>query len=231
MTPDQIQQKIFYGYAKAAYKLGASFNVYRSSTPINPIVEPNLIGTIQMSASVEWKYMTASKYGNSSFNACIDAQRSSAPVNAQVGDYLIPTEGIDGFISDNHIYYVQSLQFDLPPRVVQCDRSIEIIRPAETVGPGFTGYSGYLPGTSTIIMQGMPTSILKMGKSGGAPSKLPTDTSEPVWEMLLPNLGDSNVRIGDIVIDDLEQNYVVTHNELTELGWRLNAIQVVNSSA
>ena len=224
MTPEQIQQKIFFGYAKAAYKLGASFNLYRSATPLNPIDEENLIGVIQMSTSVSWDYMKASKYGNSVFNACIDAQASSAPLNAQKGDYLIPFEDSE----DQRTYFVQSLQFDLPPQVVQCNRILSVIRPSQETGPGVVGYSGYTPGTSEVIMTGMYASVLKEGRGEAAPSKLPTDVREPNWVIYMPNLGNVPLRVGDIAIDDLGQNYAIYSNELTDLGWRLSATQVIN---
>lgn len=229
MTPEGIHQKILFGYAKAALKLGATFNLYRSATPINPISEPNLIGTTQMTASVSWDYMRASKYGNSLFNACLDAQSANAPGSVQVGDYLTPTEGIDGVISDDNTYYVQSLQFDLPPQVVQCDQQINIIRPSQNTSIGYDGYVGYTPDTSIAVMTGMPASILKASKGQNAPTALPTDTREPMWTIFMPNLGNVIIRIGDIVIDEINQNYVITENELTELGWRLTAQQVVNS--
>ena len=317
MTPEQIQQKIFFGYAKAAYKLGATFNLYRSSSPINPISSGNLIGEAQMSRSVNWEYNSANKYGNLAFNACLDAQASSAPINCQVGDYLIPVSGSDsgytilsvsvasagtGFkvgdlivinaqsftqyisvtvssissggvitgisltssgtfssplptnpvgiyytsgsgidatfniiwtslniIDDNNAYYVQSLQFDLPPRVVQCNRTINVIRPAQTTGPGNVGYVGYQPSTSTTIMTAMPAAVIIESPGKEAATNLPTDTREDGLMILIPNLGNVTVRIDDIVIDDLQQNYVVYANELTELGWRIRAYQVVNA--
>lgn len=225
MTPEQIQQKIFFGYAKAAYKLGASFNLYRSTVPLDPIDPDNLIGVVQMTTSVSWDYMKASKYGNSVFNACLDAQSSSAPLNCTVGDYLVPFDGSE----DQRTYFVQSLQFDLPPQVVQCNRTIGVIRPSQDTGAGFIGYAGYTPSESETVMTGMPASVLKEGRGESAPSKLPTDGRQPTWTIYLPNLGGVILRVGDIVIDELEQNYQIYSNELSDLGWRLSATQVLNT--
>jgi hypothetical protein len=229
MNPALIQQKILYGYAKAGEKLGAYFSLYRSATPINPIVSGNLVGNIRMSPSVSWDYMKANTYGNNQFNACIDAQRSTSPLSARVGDYLIPAVDPDsGFIEVNERFFVQSLQFDLPPRVVQCNRTISIIRPAQVSGVGNVGYVGYTPATSTAIMTAMPASVLVEGRGDKADTKLPTDTKEPTRIILIPNLGGVQVRVGDIVTDDSNQNYVIFSNELTDLGWRIRAMQVVN---
>ena len=317
MTPEQIQQKIFFGYAKAASKLGAMYNLYRSSTPINPIQSGNLVGQVRMSPSVSWDYMKALDYGKAAFNACLDAQSSSSPLNCRVGDYLVPVADTaaqynaasisivsggsnyavgdyvmlsggtpvqyvvlsvvtvngsgaitsatiyqagnynypvpsnplgqyyttgngngatfnviwsgGGIIDDNNTYYVQSLQFNLPPRVVICNRTISIIRPSQQTGPGYVGYQGYTPGTSINIMTGMPASVLKGGRGENAPTNLPTDTREPMWPILMPNLGNVTLRTDDIVIDDLNQEYVISVAEATLLGWRIDAIQVVNS--
>lgn len=230
MTPEKIHQKILYGYAKAASKLGAYFSLYRSSTPLSPIQVGNLVTHLRMSQSVSWDYMKANSYGNAQFNACIDAQSKNSPLSAKVGDYLIPAIDPDNSaINNNNTYFVQSLQFDLPPRVVECNATIDIIRPSQDSTPGYVGYVGYTEGTSEIVMTQMPVSILIESVGKDAQTKLPTDTREPSWVVLLPNLGNVTVRIGDIITDQLDQQFVVYDNELTDLGWRLKALQVVNS--
>lgn len=156
------------------------------------------------------------------------------PVSAQVGDYLVPwavnNPPSGNLIQDDSIYFLAAQQYLLPPLGVKCNRTIKIIRPTFGLdSPGFLGYSEYLPATSLLIADGMPASVLEMGKGQSAVTKLPTDTNEPNWIILIPNLGGSIIRIDDIVIDDENQNYVVSDNELTELGWRIIAQQVVNS--
>lgn len=232
MTPYQIQQKIFYGYAKAGLKLGATFGVYRSSTPINPINEENFIVNLNASMSVSWDYMKASKYGNSIFNCCIDAQDSNFPNCARVGDYLVPVEDTGGHINDKNTYFVQSLQLDLPPIAVSCNDIISIVRPNQSTDAGSVGYVGYLPNTSDPVITNMPASILKSGISNGRSydqTRLPTDTKEPMWQILIPNLGNVEIRVGDIVTDQFNEDFVVMINELTDLGWRLQVMQSVNS--
>lgn len=258
MDGGNLQQKIQYGYYKCAVKVGATFLLYRSTTPINPIQFDNLIGIIPMSSNVSWDYMKTNKYGNAVWNLIINCQVTRPPF-AAVGDYLIPTVGYifnicgygvnytcgyniagcysgnyepfeDGFTEDPNIYFVGQEQFLLPILGVKCNRLINIIRPSQTLGAGFQGYAEYLPSTSEVIMTAMPCSILEVGAEGGmAVTKLPTDTNEPRWIILIPNLGGVIVRVDDIVIDDFDQEYVITDNEATELGWRLLANQVVNS--
>lgn len=315
MMPAQIQQKIFFGYAKAASKLGAYFSLYRSSAPIDPIQDSNLIGTVQMSQSINWEYNKANAYGNSVFNACLDAQASSSPLNCRVGDYLVPTIGDDvqyfassivianggsGYsigdiiilnggsyvqpvmlviiavtsgaitsvnisqqgtynfplptnplfqyytsgaginaaftvtwsglsgIDNNNTYFVQSLQFDLPPKVVECNETISIIRPSQATGGGNLGYVGYTKTSAETIMSGMPCSMLLQGAGGQADTKLPTDTRVANWIINLPNLGNVFIRNNDIIIDSDNQEFAIYENEDTDLGWRLRAVQIVN---
>lgn len=318
MTPSGINQKILFGYAKAAEKLGAYFSLYRSAIPIDPIQDANFITITQMSASVSWDYMKASSYGNAVYNACLDAQAANAPNSCIVGDYLVPTVGSDAQysivsidivnpgqnynigdriilnsgrcssstislvvtntnlgmiteieiiqsgiysaplpsnpisqyytsgaginatfnitwslvgsgIDDDNIYYVQSLQFDLPPRVVQCNKNISIIRPSQVTGSGYVGYVGYTEDTSEPVVTNMPASVLIQGGGNEAKTNLPTDTKQPALSILIPNLGNVMIRIDDIVVDEKNQQYVIDDNELTDLGWRIRAIQVVNS--
>lgn len=224
-----IQQKIYYGYYKAAFKLGASFNLYRSATPINPISSGNLIGQTVASTNVSWEYMKANKYGNAVWQIMIDARNSSSPLNAKVGDYLVPIASPEGPITDDSIYFMASLQYLLPMQAVKCNRTLTVIRPTQSTSAGYIGYAGYTKTGSTLIMENMPASVLELNKDGAAPTKLPTDVNQPQWIILLPNLGNVTLRVDDIITDDLNQDYVVNVNELTELGWRIIATQVLNA--
>lgn len=258
MDGAQLQPKIQYGYAKCAEKIGSSFNLYRSPSPINPISPNNLLGVINCSANVSWEYMTTQKYGKAVWNLIIETRRFVPQVSARVGDYLVPVpfeyadnsplnepsrlgfdvagalstgepEYSNGFIGDKNVYFVGAEEYLLPILGVNCNRTLTIIRPTQAVGAGYQGYAGYTPPTSLTIMSGMPASVLEEGTAGGAPTKLPTDTKEPRYIILMPNLGNVILRSDDIVVDDLNQEYVITDAELTFLGWRVVAEQVVNS--
>lgn len=229
MDGPTIQQKIYYGYAKAASKLGATYNLYRATTPLNPIASGNLIGSILASTNVSWTYMRANKYPNALWQILIDAQRSSAPLNAQVFDYIVGVNNTYDYVSDNNTYFILSEQFLQPIQAVKCNNTLNIIRPSQPTGPGNVGYVGYLQETSETIMTNMPASVLEFRRGESSDLKLPTDSSEPLWKILLPYIGNVAIEIGDIIIDQTDENYVVMSNELTELGWQLQAKQVVNS--
>lgn len=230
MNGAQINQKVLYGYAKAAEHLGTPFLLYRSATPINPISSGNLIGTILANVNVSWDYMKNNVYGNAIFNILVDCQFANDPNSAQDNDYLVGTsDPSTGLPTNLHTYFIQAIDVDLPIKAVECNHTISIIRPAQSTGAGNLGYVGYTPSTSTTIMSNMPASVLIGGRGGNAKTKLPTDTRNPTWQVLLPNLGNVNIKVGDIIIDEVNQNYVVMDNEETELGWRLRAEQVVNN--
>lgn len=252
-----LQPKVQKGYSKCAIKIGAQFFIYRPRSAINPIQPLYFVTEVPMSANVSWDYMKSNRYGTAVWNLIVDCDNTiiqeglstydttgnniyfpyitmgfnlqgaygGTSLSAQVGDYLIPAVPID---QDNSIYFVAAEQYLLPPLGVKCNRTIQIIRPTYQTGAGFQGYSEYLPSTSIVIASGMPASVLEQSQ-GKNDTKLPTDTKDPKWIVLFPDNGSIIVRVDDIIIDDLNQNYVVTDNELTELGWRVLAQQVVNS--
>lgn len=219
-----INEKIRYGYAKAAEKLGQDFQLYRSATPIEPLNSGNLVGTIKAVMSQDWTWMKANRPGNAIWYCCIDGQAVSAPLSAQEGDYLVG----DG------TFFVLSKQYQLPIQTMECNRVLDIIRATQPKTAGPQPYGAYIQqddDTVETIMTQMPASVLKTGSQASAPSRLPTDTEEPKWIIQLPNIGGVNIRVGDFIIDDIAENYVVTTNEETEFGWRLVAQQVVNSGS
>lgn len=231
MDGSRLQNRISYGYAKAAVFVGAPFNLYRSATPINPIVSGNLITQIKASTNISWEYMKGNRYGNAIWQIIIDAQYSTSPNSARLGDFIVGIPDGNGNILDNHTYFIMSLEYLQPPQAVQCNQVINIERPSQTTGAGNVGYTGYTvnPVNSQTIMTAMPASVLIESQGEKSPLDLPTDTKEPKWVILLPNLGNVEIRVDDIIIDNTQQNYVVTNNELTEFGWRLYAQQIINS--
>jgi hypothetical protein len=234
MNGEQINQKIRYGYAKAAKKLGSPYDLYRASTPFTPIQIGNFVGTLPMVPSQDWTWMKANRPGNAIWYMCIDGQDASAPLDAQEGDYLI---GLKTF-------FVLSKEYQMPMQAVECNKLIDLIRPTQSNSAGYTpgSYAAYVEGNSDQIMQNMPISMLVANRQGSrADSKLPTDTNQPQWLCLMPNLGDVDVRTGDIIVGlsdtdpsqmagvvNTNDRFVVSGTEETEFGWRLTCMQTMN---
>jgi hypothetical protein len=230
----QINQKIRFGYEKAAAKLGEPYALYRSAIPFTPIAFGNLIGTLPMVPSQDWTWMKANRPGNAIWFVCVDGQDSSLPLSATEGDY---------FLGDK-TFFILSKEYQLPMQAVECNKLINVLRPYQATTPGYTSgnYAGYQETQATVIMQNMPISMLINKQGSRAESKLPTDTLQPTWTCLMPNLGNVDVRTGDMVvglsdIDSLaampgivatDDRFVISATEETEFGWRLTCSQMMN---
>jgi hypothetical protein len=213
----QINQKIRFGYAKAAEKLGQPFSLYRPTTSIDPLNSVNLVGVLPAVASMDWTWMKSNKPGNAIWFLCIDGQDSSLPLAAVEGDFIV----------GDHIFYILSKEYQLPMQGMECNATIKIVRPTQSIAAGGQGYAGFEEGSSELLVSLMPASILMQGRGKNSETDLPTDTTNPNWIIMMPNYGDVHLRTGDIVIDNTNENYILSVTEDTEFGWRLTAQKVV----
>lgn len=213
-----INQKIRYGYAKAAEKLGQTFSLYRSTIPVDPISPPNLVGSMKAVVTIDWEWMKSNKPGNAIWWLVVDGQSSSAPLSAQEGDYLV----------GDATYFVLTKEYQMPMSCVQCNRVVSVFRADQSQAVGNIGYTSYPASGEIEIFRNMPCSVLKGSKGSNADSKLPTDTLEPEWGVLIPNLDDRDIITGDFMVDESGSRYVLSVNEKTQFGWRLTGRQVTN---
>lgn len=231
MDGEQINQKIRYGYAKAASKLGSDFVLYRSAVPINPIQDGNIIGTVKVAPSQDWTWMKGNRPGNAIWYLCVDGQEASEPLSAQEGDYLVGMK----------TFFILSKEYQLPIQGVECNKIVDIRRPSQSTAAGYSpgAYAAYVEADSALIMREMPISMLLYRIGSRAESKLPTDTLQPSWICMLPNLGDVDLRTGDFMIgapnaDNLpgivetNDRFVISGTEETEFGWRVTCMQMMN---
>lgn len=215
-----INQKIRFGYAKAASKLGQPFDLYRSALSIDPISPGNFVGTLKAVFTIDWEWMKSNKPGNCIWWAVVDGRDSSYPLTATEGDYLV----------GDSTYFILTKEYQMPMSAVQCNSTVNIVRPYQSIQPGDQGYIAYPDTAPTIIASQLPISLLKLSSGGKvADSRLPTDTIKPTFIVQMPNLGDIKIITGDIIIDELNVQYVIGVQERSEFGWRLTAEQVVNN--
>lgn len=206
-----VQDKVYYGYAQSAIRLGTSFDVYRAPNPIVPIQQQNFVQSVLSSFNQTWDYMKANKYGNALWQAVVDGRI------VQEGDYLVGTQ--DRYLAT---HFIMSMDLLMPINSIECNRVVTIQRPAQNTKPGYQGsYSGYSPLTATVLAQNLPVSILEQNRGTPNRMKLPTDARMPIWTFLAPNLGGVNYQNGDIVTDEVNQRYVMVSPEETEFGWRI----------
>ena len=210
MDGPKAQDRVYKGYGIAADKIGLPYTIYRSSTGIDPIQPANIVGEINMSHTNSWTYMGVKKYGDSSWMLLVDGRE------VFVGDYLV---------SDDLTFFVASEQHLQPILGVMCDRTISIRRPKSPSGVGYEGYSGYEAInvlTYDVLHSNVPVSFLKSSRGETNPVKLPTDAKMPWYAVYMPKWASVYLRNGDIITDEFEQQYIISDNEHTTLGWRLN---------
>jgi hypothetical protein len=203
------QKKIYKGYGKAAKRLGTSYNIYRSTTGIDPIVSGNLKGTILMSPNVEWTYMKANKYGNSVWQLLVDGS------TLKVGDYLV----------GESTFFVIGMQPLLPIIGVKCDRIITITEPNANLAAGDIPYGGYTKDNVAVVMQNCPCSFLLATKGEKPNAKIPTDTKLPWFYVYIPYL-NATIKTGHVITDQNNVSYIVDGDEKTELGWKLLVMEM-----
>jgi len=213
-----IDQKIRFGYAKAAKKLGADFSLYRATNAIDPIVPGNLQGIVKCAFTVAWDWMRANRPGNSIWYLLTDGQESSGILNVREMDFLVSAE---------QTFFVLAKQYQMPMLAVECNAFLTVLRPTQSLGVGRQPYAGYTPQGSTIIVQGMPASNL-LGSSGkNAITKLPEDMKQSGWNILMPHIDSLDIKSGDIALDQDGQYYLIALAEKTDFGWRMRVNQMV----
>src|ERR1017187_784096 len=147
MDAATLQQRIWSGYAKAAIRIGYTFAIYRSATAINPLDSGNLIGTTFCGIDKNYTYKNPAKYGDKQYQLLIDGTQV-LPFDYLVGQDITAT------------YFICSMFPLVPILGMACNHTITITRPTSVDGAGFTGYSAYLPGDATLLMQSIPASVL-----------------------------------------------------------------------
>lgn len=218
MDGPRIDQKIRFGYHKASQKLGKDFSLYRSTSTIIPINPLNLQGIVKCAFTIAWDWMKANKPGNAIWYLLTDGRNSSGILNVRECDFLV---------SADQTFFVLAKQYQMPMLAVECNTKIKILRPTQSIGPGIQPYAGYTPAGSYIVFDEMPVSILLDRSGEKAITKLPTDSRQSSWIVLMPNINDTGIKTGDIIIDNVGRNYIVSLAEQTDFLWRMKATQMV----
>jgi hypothetical protein len=214
MDGPTLQARIYEGYARAAARIGLPCSQYRPTNALAPaIAASNLLRTLTASFNAkDFAYGKAQDFGKATWYCLADGTQT-AP-----GDYLVRPDGVPFFIA--------AQQPLLPILAVECNRVVNVLRPQQQQGVGAQGYGGDTVALETPLVTGYPASVLVGTKSDRALVNLPGDVRNPAWNVLLPDLpNDVFLRIEDVITDDQAKRYVISSAELSELGWRINAVQ------
>lgn len=210
MDAARIQQKIYAGYGKAAGRLGFATRVYRADGALEPMADANLVATVLASFNAEdMSYRKPNKYGKPTWYCVADGRQ------LKVGDILDSDQ--DG------TFFIAAMQSLLPILVVQANATVTISRVAELTSVGVQGYSGPTATNEVALMAGWPASILQGGRGDHNDTKLPADTRDAAWTILLPYVAGVTLRPSDLVVDQLGRRFGLQSAELTDLGWRMTA--------
>ena len=211
-----IQQKIAAGNAKAAARLGDSYQQYRASSAASPIVAGNLIQSLmaQFAADKAGKFASPSQYGKAGWVGIFDMSQ------VMPGDYLVGLLGT---------FFVCDVERFTSPMCVLTNRTVTVTRMENAFAPGAnSSYGGDVAGAGTAIITSWPASVLiESTKTTPGVVQTPNASKLGAVQILLPasvnNAAGSGFLANDIVTDDLGNRYAVYSAEQSNLGWRLNA--------
>lgn len=213
MDAAKLKEKVYIGYGKAAKRIGYSAQQYRADSAFDPL-QTVVLQTLSASFTTNFTYSAPNKYGQATWLGVFDG-RGFLP-----GDFLVSPE--DG------TFFVAAMQTTLPIYCVQTNRTIKVLRTSQAPGGGgVQGYGGTTAANEVAIMSGWPASILQGTKGEKSPVNLPADAKTPWYAILFPNFGDIVLRTSDIITDDIGRRYVISSAELTDMGWRITAMQAL----
>jgi len=211
MDAHQLTAKVNHGNSKAAKLLGGTARHYRAASPFSPL-DDQPVRHLSASFAVDYGYMRAARFGQATRIGIFDATGFKA------GDILVSTEGT---------FYVAAMPLLQPILCVSADRLVKIGRTAQPGNDaGLLDYGGTTAANEKLIMSGWPASILLSRGGEHSPIKLPGEMRSAWQNILMPAFSGVTLHTGDFVTDDNGHRYVISSTELTDMGWRLIALQV-----
>jgi len=210
MDAAKLRNKVYIGYGKAAQRIGYVAQQFRATSAFNPL-QTTPLQSLNASFTTNFSYSAPNKYGQATWLGVFDGRQFV------VGDFLSNAE--DG------VFFVAAMQTTLPIYCVQCNRTISVLRTSQKDAGGVIGYGGTTAENEVALMTGWPASILNGTKGEKSPVNLPADAKTPWYLLLFPSYGAITLRTSDIITDDIGRRYIVSSAELTDMGWRVTAMQ------
>lgn len=211
-----LNYKVYKGLAIAAKHVGQPCSIYRPvQSSMRAALDPaNYRERIDASFAADYSYSKPVKYATATWTAVIDGRHT------QPGDYIV---GPRADMSD--IYFIAQQTMMLPILAVKCNRTLTVKRASNTDSFGYSpAYRGDDVRFESLILTGFPASVLEGTKGEKGDANLPEDIRLPWWRIMLPYCG-IQIQTMDLLYDDLGNRYIVSSTELTELGWRITAMQ------
>lgn len=214
-----LQTKVYAGFAKAAQRVGLTYDIYRPTSANNPISVGNKILTLPAAFAVHgpanFNFTVPSDYQKPLFHALVDAAQ------IRVGDYLNNPANTFG------PFFIAAMEPFKPVLAVQTNRTLTFYTPGVQGAPiGASGYGGTTAANETAFMTAWPASVL-LGARGVRDQVLPEDAGYGSWRILVPAWTGAVIRSGTVIRDDIANRYIVQSAELQDFGWRIDAQQAV----
>ncbi|WP_426102913.1 hypothetical protein [Pseudomonas sp. PSPC3-3] len=209
MDGTKLQAKIYKGYGQAAKRIGFDYQQFRATSASNPL-SSTALQTLPASFTTNFSYSAPNKYGQATWLGLFDARPF------EVGDFLVGRQGT---------FFIAAMQDTLPIYCVQTNRVVSVLRDHQDQSVGLGAYSGGTRATEVALMQGWPASILQGTKGETNDAKLPLDVKTPWWLILMPAWPGIVLRTSDVIRCELDRKYVISSAELTDMGWRITAMQ------
>jgi hypothetical protein len=222
----RIQNRIYYGYGKAAIRLGTDHSIYRSSNGVDPISSGNLLGTQKISIDADLKYNKARKSGDMMW-------------------YFLPEDGLgqngsfalanyDYMVGPDTTYFIADIDPGdrlSPPSCIECNAVASIASVTNSLTPGSNGYQSYQPSSppSNYYLTNFPCAILQYARGYKEMSlKQPTSSGLPSYQIIVPAFDDVVIKIGDILTDTTGRRMQINSAERVKRasGFRLIAMQL-----
>ena len=208
----RLQDRIRWGLNVAARVIGSKTDAYRPTSSVNPLDPRNRF--LRMRAAftgTDGGFSKANAYGAPLYYGVFDAAYTMP------GDYLVQRDGT---------WFVAAQTGLQPILCVKTNRVVSFARPAAQSSTGAASYGGVTAATMTPRLVDWPASVLTSSSGGSPQVALPSDSTVPYWNVLLPAYSGVVLLPADLMSDDLGRKAVISAAELTELGWRLIVKQV-----
>lgn len=193
-----------------ARRTGTMHAFSRPADPLNPYGAAPYQSQMAI-FNQDYRFSKPNKYGVAQWYGMFDG------LQCQPGDLINGDAGS---------FFIAAMQNCLPILCVQCNRTVSVLRAQQGNQSGLAGWGGDSGDVETTLMAGWPASILQGTKGEKNDVGLPMDVRTPWFAILLPAYSGIILRTSDIVTDEIGGRYVISSAELTDLGWRLTAMQV-----
>lgn len=204
-----INAKIYAGRAQAALRLGLDYQLFRPTAAINPLTA-SLLTMKAAFNSGDNNYGKPNLYGDPVWFGDFDGRLT------QRGDYLV---------RGTQTYFVAGMQPLLPIVCVDCNRVMSLVREPATPTAGALPYGGESSDTQVTILSGWPAAVIAGGRGENSGTTIPSAARNGGYKILLPVSVPVQINASDVLICDLGRRYVIETAELTDLGYRIQAIE------